>query len=337
MINVLVTGANGFVGSHVIEALMGEASVNVIAACRDHKKILPSFTGEVRQGDLRDARYLDELFHGVDVLVNAAAWSSAWGHERDSNKYFLAPTLHLIEKAIASGITRIVNVSSVSAAAPDNSEDPMSEGIKRRRWPHLNNVIEIENRLRHVASATGLSVINLRFGVFVGQRYGIGLLPILLPRLKTHLVPWVSGGRTSIPIVDGWDVGQAVRLACLKQGLRGYESFNVVGPSHPTAQELIEFIHAEFAYPKPHFSVPFSLAYPFAWLMEKLDPLVPWEPLVTRSIVHLLEETNANNLRAEKLLAYRPSVDWKTSVRNQILDMEKSQLRPMSMVKPIVD
>ena len=337
MNNILVTGANGFVGSHVIEALAEEASVNVIAACRDHKKLLPAFKGEVRQGDLRDDQYLGELFHGVDVMVNAAAWSSSWGHEGDSNKYFLAPALHLIKKAIALGVTRIVNVSSVSAAAPDNSEDPMSKGIKRQRWPHLNNVIEIENTLRNATSEAELSVVNLRFGVFVGQRYGLGLLPILLPRLKTHLVPWVSGGRTSIPLIDGRDVGRAVHLACINPNLRGYESFNVVGPSRPTVKEVIEFIHAEFGYPKPHFSVPFSFAYPFASLMEKLDPLVPWEPLVTRSIIHLLEETNANNLRAEKLLGYQASVDWKTSVRNQISDMENSQVRPMPMVKPIVD
>lgn len=135
----------------------------------------------------------------------------------------------------------------------------------------------------------------MRLGIFAGEHYGLGIIPILLPRLKTHLVPWIEGGRTRLPIADGRDYGQAMGLAALCEDARGYGAFNITGKETPTMREVINFIHTEFNYPKPHFSVPFSLAYPFAWLMEKLDPIVPWEPLIVRSIIHLLEETNTNN------------------------------------------
>ena len=46
-----------------------------------------------------------------------------------------------------------------------------------------------------------------------------------------------------------------------------------------------------------------------AWLMEQLDPLVPWEPLIVRSIVHLLEETGATNEQATAIFGYRPQHD----------------------------
>ena len=334
MINVLITGANGFVGSHAIEMMKGDEELNLIAACRDEHKIPLGFRGEVREGDMRDERYLASLFDGVDVLVNAAAWTSAWGHSRESQRYFYEPSIKLLDSAIAAGVKRIIHISTTSASAPDNSSDAMSHGILRNRWPHLNNVIRIEEHLRAKAGDT-LSVVNLRLGTFAGNRYGLGMLPILLPRLKTHLVPWVAGGKTSAPMTDGRDIGQAIHLS-VKAELFGYESFNIVGPEVPTVREVITLLHDEFGYPKPHFGVPFFIAYPFAWLMEKIDPLVPWEPLVTRSIIHLLEEVNADNSRAEKLLGYQPRHHWKKAVRATVNEMKVRQFKAMPMTKPIV-
>ena len=69
--------------------------------------------------------------------------------------------------------------------------------------------------------------------------------------------------------------------------------------------------------------------------MEKLDPFVPWEPLITRSIVHLLEETHADNKKAEQLLGFKPEVHWKEAIRIQIEDMKKNHSGKMKMYRPV--
>jgi nucleoside-diphosphate-sugar epimerase len=334
MQKVLITGATGFVGSHALEALQAKESVELIAACRDESKLLPDFHGEVREGDVRDEFYLSSLFGDVHTLVNAFAWTSAWGHAKQSEELFYRQSLRLIDHALAQGVKKIINISSTSAAAPDQSADPMSRGIVRGRWPHMDNVVRIEDFLRQKANHE-LTVINLRLGIFAGRRYALGMLPILLPRLKTHLVPWMAGGRTSCPITDGRDIGRAITLAVANNRLAGYESFNIVGSEVPTVRQVIQFIHEEFGYPMPHFGVPFFMAYPFARLMELLDPLVPWEPLVTRSIVHLLEEVSADNQRAQQYLDYVPKYHWQEAVRAQIAEMDSHQKSPMPLAKPV--
>lgn len=334
MKNVLVTGANGFVGSHALEALMKLDSINPIAACRDRNMLLAQFQGGVREGNIRDENYLEHLLAGVDTLVNCFAWTSAWGHAKESHRYLYEPTIALLKKAFDKGVKRIINISSTSAAAPDRSSDPMSRGIVRGRWPHMDNVVRIEDFLRARAE-NGVTVVNLRFGIFSGTRYALGLLPILLPRLKTHLVPWVAGGKTSCPIIDGRDIGQAISLAVSTDGLNGYQSFNIVGPEVPTVRDVINFLHDEFCYPRPHFGVPFFVAYPVARLMELLDPILPWEPLVTRSIVHLLEEVNADSGRAERMLGYKPRYHWKEALRRQVEEMQVKQVKAMKLTKPI--
>lgn len=334
MQTVLVTGANGFVGSHIIEALQQLDDVHIIAACRDPQKLPQGYKGEIRIGDLRDKHYRDSLVTGVDVLCHAAAWTSLWGHAQESNDLYLQPTLALIDAACSAGVKRFINTSTTSAASPQYSSDPMSHGIPRAFWPHLCNVVAIEDALREQASSD-FQVVNLRLGIFAGQRYGLGILPILTPRLKTHLVPRVAGGRTSLPIIDGRDIGQAFALAAVANGLADYEGFNIVGMQVPTVREVINLLSKEFNLPSPHFSVPFAIAYPFAWLMEKLDVVVPWEPLVTRSIIHLMEEVNADNNKAQRLLGYKPTHAWQEAVRTQMQEMHVYQKTPMSMAKSV--
>ena len=335
-LNVLVTGANGFVGSHILEALMQQNGVLAIAACRDRRKLIPTFNGEVREGDLRDKDYLGSLLDGIDVVCHAAAWTSAWSYASESERLFLKPALSLVDQALQSGISRFIFLSSTSVAAPYASSDPMSQANARRLklWPHMRNVARIENYMRDRADR-GCTMISLRTGLFAGRRYGIGLLSLLVPRLKTHLVPWVKGGATGMPIVAGEDIGKSFLLAATAADLDGYQGFNIVGPAVPTAREAISFLAEAYGLPRPHFSVPFAIAYPFARSMELLDPLVPWEPLVTRSIIHLLEETGASNARAAKLLGYQPKVHWKDAIRVQMDEMATRQKTAMKMYKPI--
>ncbi len=334
--NILVTGANGFVGSHILETLINRDGVNAIAACRDRKKLIPAFNGEIREGDLRDKTYLGTLLDGIDVVCHAAAWTSAWGYRDESERLFFQPSKALMEQLPKSRVSRFIFLSSTSVAAPDASSDPMGRADENRLtlWPHMRNVARLENIMRDRANR-GCTMISLRTGLFAGRRYGIGLLSLLVPRLKTHLVPWVRGGNTGMPVIAGEDIGEAFALTATAEGLEGYQGFNIVGPTVPTAREVIGFLNEAYQLPKPHFSVPFTIAYPFAHSMELLDPIVPWEPLVTRSIIHLLEETGANNTHATEQLGYQPKIHWKEAIRMQMDEMAARQKTPMKMHKPI--
>lgn len=334
MKTVLITGANGFVGTHTLKALMDHQDVKVIVACRNKHKLIPQFKGEVREGDFRNENYVNELLEGVDIICNAMAWTSLWSNEKSSNQLFFEPSIQFLQAAYKNKVERIINISTTSAASPGFSSNAQSPGIMQSYWPHLNNVIKIENFLREQAN-TNTQVVNLRLGIFAGKHYALGLLPILVPRLKTHLVPWVEQGKTSLPIIDGRDIGNAMKAAVFAQGLNKFESFNIVGPTVPTVREVFTFIHDEFGYPKPHFNVNFPIAFGFARLMEWLDPFVPWEPLVNRSIIHLLEEVNADNSKAIEKLSYQPKFRWQEAIKTQLSEMAKDSGPIMKMARPM--
>jgi len=331
---VLVTGATGFAGSHALQALAAREDVRLIAHCRNPARLPAGYKGEVRTADLCDPTALPALLEGVEVVCHAAAWSALWGHARESEALYLRPSLALLEAARAAGVKRFLFVSTASAAAPERSADALNPGTPRPFWPHLVNLLRIEEALRAAAGPEFTAVV-LRFGLFVGERYSLGLLPILVPRLRTRLVPWVAGGRTSMPLIDGRDIGQALSLAATAPGLGGYEAFNVVGPEAPTVREVLLFLHETYGLPRPRFSVPFAAAYAFAWLMERLNPLLPGDPLIVRSIVHLLEEVGVDNERARTRLGYRPQINWREAIRSQMAEMAQRETAPMAMHRPL--
>ncbi|MEN8179568.1 MAG: NAD(P)-dependent oxidoreductase [Pseudomonadota bacterium] len=339
-LKVLVTGATGFVGSHVLESLMGNEQLQVIAACRDREKlsrIIPGFKGEVRLGDLTDNNYIRELVKDIDVVCHAAAWTCLWAHRKQSQYYYREPSKALIDAAIESGVKRFIFDASVVVVKPHRDKTPITDhepAHHPRIWPHIDTVVDIEQYMRK-QSDKGTTMVSLRFGHFVGKRYNLGFLSLLFPRLKTHLVPWVAGGKARVPLIDGRDIGHAFLLATTTEGLQGFESFNICGPSFPTMREVIDFIHAETGVPRPHFGVPLRAAYTFGWLMEKLNPLLPGDPFLTRGIVYLGEDWYAPSDYAKERLDYEASIGWKTAIRGQLQDMKNNGYAKKSLVDAI--
>ncbi len=323
-LRVLVTGATGFLGGNVLKALMALPQLEIIAACRRPAKLPEGFQGEVRSGDLLDVNYRRAVIQDVDVICHTAAWASMWGHSDLERARFFEPTIDLIEQAIRGGVRRFIQTNTVAIGAvrrDGSAHDDFSATSYTRFWPHLDQLINID-RYMQSNSQRGTQMVNLRLGVFIGKGNRLGILPALLPRLRSYLVPWLAGGQSRQPLVADTDLGQAFARAVMAGKLNVYESFNICGTEFPTLRELITFIAKETGFPQPLYSVPYFAGYGFAWLMEKLHPLLPGSsPFLTRSIVHLSEDWWCPNDYAQQKLGYMPLRDWQTVVREHLADL----------------
>ena len=321
---VLVTGATGFLGGNILQALMARDEVQVVAACRDPRKLPKSFSGEVREGDLMDAKYRRTVVRDVDVVCHAASWASLWGHRQLERERYYEPTCRLIDAAIDQNVGRFILTSTVAVNAVAKKSQPLDDfGVTGyvKYWPHLNMLIDVDSYMRARATPAQ-QMVTLRLGNFVGRGNRLGLLPVLVPRLKTHLVPWLAGGRKRMPLVADTDLGQAYALAAVAKGLLDYESFNICGAEFPTMREVLNLIAQETGVPLPHFSVPYPVGYLFGWMLETLNPVLPGYPFLTRSIVHLSEEWLAPNDYAKTKLGYRPRKDWRSAVREHLAEIK---------------
>ena len=324
-IRVLVTGATGFLGSNILKAVMTQPEVEPIAACRRREKLPRNFKGEVRTGNLMDANYRREVVKEVDVVCSAGNWASMWNHKALERERFFEPTRDLIEQAIRQGVKRFIQTSTVAIGAVAKANQPLDDFSETKHtgfWPHLDCLIDLDHYMR-ANSNRGTQMVTMRLGNFIGVGNRLGMLPALVPRLKTYLVPWLAGGRKRMPLVADTDLGASFALATIAEGLSDYESFNICGTEFPTLREVVQFIAAETGVPKPLYSVPYPAGYAFGWLMETLKPILPGSsPFLTRSIVHLCENWVCPNDYARRKLGYEPKKDWRSATREHLADLK---------------
>lgn len=333
MQQIVITGATGFTGSHVLEAFQNNPNPEyaVVAACRNKSKLPGSFSGDTLIGDLTDREYINRLTSRADIICHTAAWAEMNGNDENSKKYFYYPTIDLIDSAIKNGVKRFIFLSSITSN-PVEQNSIHSKRPLDKIWPHYDTIIKIENHLKNICN-TEMEIIILRVGFFVGRNYSLGILPILLPRLKTHLVPWIDHGKTSLPLVDGRDIGLAFQLSATVSLKNKFNTIDIVGREIPSVKDIFNYLYNKYEYPLPHFSVTFKFAYFFARLMQLIHSVIPGDPLIVPAIVLLLEETGATNEKAEEILGFNPKFHWKESVDLQIEEMSKKQKGKMKMNK----
>lgn len=114
-----VTGATGFVGSHLVDALLAEGHTVacLVRSPAKRERLFPNAPLDVITGDLHDADALRRGCAGAQVVYHAAALTAA-----KSRAEFLEVnvngTQRVLTAAIAEGVSRFVQVSSVAAAGP---------------------------------------------------------------------------------------------------------------------------------------------------------------------------------------------------------------------------
>lgn len=323
---VLVTGANGFVGRSILDAMALRDDLVVVAACRRPERLPSAFRGEVRVGDVRDPAYRASVVQGIDVVCHAGTWSSLWGHRKEERAYFLEPGIDLIEQSIRAGVGRFV-LTGTLVTSPPPGEAQLSDFAEARTtgfWPHLDALIALDQYMRR-EQHRGMKMVHLRLGHFVGPGNTLGLVPALVPRLRTRLVPWIEKGTARLALVGKDDIAQAFVLAATANNLDSYEAFNISGPECPTSREVFQVIAEESGLPLPWFNVPRSAAYAFGWLMETVHRVLPFlpggAPFLTRSIVYLAEDWPVSTAYAESKLGFQSSTDWRAATRAALRDL----------------
>lgn len=325
-ITILVTGATGFLGRNILMAFAKQPQVDVIAACRDQRKLTGVFEGQVRTGDLRDPAYRQSVVQGIDVICHTGTWAAMWNHKEEEQQNFYAPSIDLIEQAIAAGVSRFLMTSTVAITGqsqPGKKTDDFAKAAYTGFWPHLDYLIDID-RYMQANAHRGTQMITMRLGHFVGAGNTIGLVPALVPRLKSFLVPWLAGGNGRLPLVTDSDLGRSFIAASFAESLSDYESFNICGMAFPTTREVIDYIAGKTGVPRPYYSVPFAIGHLFAWLMEILFPILPGKaPFLTRSIVYLAENRVCETDYAANKLGYRPQKSWQTGLDEALTELAK--------------
>lgn len=221
---VLVTGGAGFIGSHVVDALVRSGySVKVLddLSCGDLDNIgvhLRSGLVEFFEGDIRDRGLVEEVLAGVDAVVHLAALVSVPLSVEDPEFTFdvnVNGTRNVVASCASSGVKKLVFASSC-AVYGEAQYLPINEAHPRRPLsPYASSKLEGERVCWNFAEDSDADVAILRFFNVYGPRQTTGDYSGVI----TKFFDWAEKGESLVVYGDGSQTRDFVYVSDVAQAI----------------------------------------------------------------------------------------------------------------------
>lgn len=301
----LVTGAAGFIGSHLTESLLDDG-VRVIgvdnlqtgreanlASFRDHS----AFT--FAQADIRDAARMHDLATGVDCVFHHAAIASVPKSIHDpveTTRTNCLGTTVVLEAARRTGVDRVV-VASSAAVYGEPESLPMTESMPvAPASPYALSKYYTERLAVQYTDLIGLDTVALRYFNVFGPRQDpeseyAAVIPAFITRMLDGKPPVVYGdGEQSRDFVHVDNVVHANRRAATYSGAG--EVFNIASGQRVSINELVDTLNG------------------------LLD--TTYNPVYEAPRPGEIRHATADTTNARARLEFAPTVDFETGLRDTI-------------------
>ena len=252
MARYLVTGGAGFIGSHVVEALLAQHhQVRVLddlstgtrenlAQARDRIEFL--------KGDIRDARLVAQACQGIEYVIHEAAWRSVPKSMHDPVGYTevnVVGTVNLLEASVKAKVRRVVCVSS-SSVYGETTEMPLREDQPARPIsPYAASKLADELFCGLFHRAFGIETVSVRYFNVFGPRqsleneYAVVIPKFIVCLLRKEPPPVYGDGTQSRDFTYVDNVVEGSIAASQVPGVSG-EVFNIALGERQTLLKLLD-------------------------------------------------------------------------------------------------
>lgn len=305
---VFLTGATGFVGSHVANELAAQgASLRLLVRKTSRLENLQGIPADTVIGDLRDPESLRSALSGCDALMHVAADYRLW--VRDPEAMYAANvggTRDLLRLAREQGVSRVVYTSSVATMGFKNdgtiTDERTPVSLDEMIGPYKRSKFLAEQEAMKAADG-GQDVIILNPTTPIGAN---DLRPtptggIIVDFLNRKFPAYMD---TGLNLVDVSEVART-HVSALKVGRRG-ERY-ILGGENLTLKQILDRMSAITGLPSPAFKVPHSVAMLFAFFDENITGrLLGKEPRATVEAVRMGRKMMfASSAHAERELGFK--------------------------------
>ncbi|MBA4187370.1 MAG: epimerase [Planctomycetaceae bacterium] len=225
---VLVTGATGFVGSHVAEALVKRGdTVRALARPGADTTELEKLGITIIRGDLSNPEAVKPAVEGVDVIVHCAAKVGDWGPLEDYRKVNVEGLRALLDATLGKPLHRFVHVSTLGVyEARHHYQTDESEPLPDKHIDgYTQSKVETERLALQYHRKQSVPVTILRPGFVYGPRDRT-LLPRIAKRLAEGSVMYIARGKYAMNTIYVGNLADAVLLAIDSPNAVG-EIFNI--------------------------------------------------------------------------------------------------------------
>jgi len=302
---LLVTGATGFLGAHVVQALLGRG-LAVRALTRPGSAPAPGGTEPAPVAALNDSAGLRRALEGVTSVIHLAAYVHRARAQHDEAAYRevnVDGTVALLDAGVAAGIRDFVFVSTVKAVG-EVSREPWTERTPPAPVdPYGRTKLAAEEAVRAAATRSGLHAPILRLPLVYGP--GMRANALRLFQLVDRGLPLPLGAvhnHRSLLYVGNF----VAALAAAMEHEAGDDLFFVSDGPPVATPDLIRAIARALGRPARLLSVPIGLMRVAARIGDEVARIVPAVPVTSATLNRVVGSLAVDGSKLSAAVGFRP-------------------------------
>jgi nucleoside-diphosphate-sugar epimerase len=316
--SVLVTGATGLLGSHVIYLVLerGERPRALVPPSENVSGLADAGV-HVYRGDVRDRAALETAVDGVDLVLHCAARTGSWGPEKEYENVNVHGLESLVRAALAAGVRRFVHVSSITVHGNDiRGAADETAPLRMESNPYSRSKVAGEQLLSRMVEEDGVPVTIVRPGWIYGPRDAASF-GRFATKIRAGRMTMIGSGQNHLPLIYVRDAAQGVLLAGEADEAAG-RSYLLVNDEPVTQRDYLCAIALELGARPPRRHIPYRLGLMLGAVVESVARVSRRQepPPVTRYGIQLLGGENRYGIaRARQELGFSPEVNLAEGVR----------------------
>lgn len=319
MNKILITGASGFIGSHLVETLLENKipleNIRLLILKDESLVNLPKLKFEIIRGDITNENDVKMAMEGVDVVYHLAALTI------DGDKYYtkeeyikvnVAGTENLLNACKNKKIKKFIFFSSIAVyglpAWAGNIRNWNEKQPKNPREIYGVSKLEAEAKVVEANKKWGIPYMILRPTSVYGPRDKRNLLE-LYRAIKKHLFFCIGNGKNKMDYVFVKDVAQAAYLAAMSKKVN---NDYIIGAGDPlTLNDVARCVAKSISTSVPLLHIPKTAVYLVSFLVERISKLLGVSPMLFPARVKVMTRDCYFDIsKAKKDLNYKPNFSF---------------------------
>jgi nucleoside-diphosphate-sugar epimerase len=324
---VLITGAGGFIGSHLVDSQLARGhavrAVDLKTDVLRHQAANPGL--EVIRGDITEEQVVRQIVEDIDVAFHlASAHLDVSLSDEHYHRVNVDAALSLLDAARRAGVKRFVHCSSVGVIG-DVRHAPADETTECRPANiYERTKLEGERAALEFARQTSFAVVVVRPSWVYGPR--CPRTARLFRAISRGRFPIFGSGRNMRHPVYIADAIRGLELSAETDGIDG-EVFIVAGELPVECRELIGAIRQQLHVRTPQVYLPILLGKTGGLAAELTFRLMGRQPPFSRRSMDFFLKHNSYSIRkAQTRLGYRPQVDLLRGIQMTIRSLQARQM-----------
>jgi nucleoside-diphosphate-sugar epimerase len=310
----LITGASGFVGSHLTPKVYQKGYDVRVLLLPGEKNPFPRLPLEIVYGNILDSSSLKQAFVDVDIVFHLAAYvgdMNGFGKYDEFIRLNVDGLRNVLEQAKSANVKKFIHVSSIAAVGKYILGRDVDEYAPRELAGYGYG--DSKAKGEELVEKSGIPYVIALPTLIIGERDSVVFRGIAVA-LEGKRFSFIGESNVIWSLIYAGDVADALLFLAKKEEALG-QIYNLSNGEEVPYRELVYAIADDLGLEKPKKEIPLWFALFLARLSVFSEQVLKRDPIISMAQIEPMRHDMHASARKITSLGFQPKVSWREAIR----------------------